>query len=71
MNFYKLKINDNSFEIINLNLIRNVNYSENEIISTNAKILVQITYIDGSYSSYFLSYSELCRFENALHPSIS
>lgn len=71
MNFYKLKIDDNNLEIINLDLIRNVNYSESEIIYTNYKIRVQITYIDGLYSTYFLSYSELYRFENALHPSIS
>lgn len=71
MNFYKLKI-ENNVEIINLNLIRSVNYLENdEIIYANDRIPFQITYIDGSYSNYLISYSELCRFECALHPSFS
>lgn len=76
MNFYKFHYKG-IYEIINLNLIRQVWYSEKAFnmdelyLTADFIIPVHIEFTDGTMKTYDFSYQELCRFENALHPSIS
>jgi hypothetical protein len=74
MKFYKIKYN-NSYEIINLNLIRLIWYSGEEF-DTNYRnddsiITVHIKFINETVLTYDFSYQELLSFERALNSSIS
>ena len=76
MNFYKFAYKG-IYEIMNLNLIRNIWYSKKVYdsdefcLNDDSVITIHIEFTDGTMRTFDFSYKELIRFESVLFSSFS